>query len=326
MTLTPEQSHDDDPAFDVSEYTLAEGVDDGLIEAFANLDVLSPYREDDEIPASQDNPDDDTFGELFTADPDGGLGPLGAATGNSVRGPNQAAAMAVSYARANRYVTPSMCLAYTRGWYGVASRYPSAISAWLNNPDKRYTSNPHAVPRGVPVWWTGGTYGHIAISLGNGLCASTDWPRAQVGICGINQLSASWGKRFVGWSPSINGVQVWQPEPDVNEEWAGGAVYVEKLHVGQKNSDSVKRLKWRLRHHADIPHRLTKPIVVNGDYGSGTADAVKWWQRNVAEHDPEHDNGVALSNRQANRLFGDNFRVIEAAPQRGGAHGKGDKR
>lgn len=111
-------------------------------------------------------------------------------------------------ANANRYKSckRGMCLMYTRTWLGIASRYPSAISAW-NNAKKRRTKG--TAPRGAPVFWRGGKYGHVALSVGGGRCRSTDRPRTGVvSTVTIDSISRAWGYQYVGWSADLNGVDI----------------------------------------------------------------------------------------------------------------------
>lgn len=97
------------------------------------------------------------------------------------------------------------------------------------------------------------------------------------------------------------------PEPDTSK-WASGEVYVSKLHKGQSDSDSVRRLQYRLLHHPDV---AAINVAVTGLYGEGTEAAVQWWQHHMADHDPEHEDGSRISPPQAHRLFGENYRVID---------------
>jgi Peptidase family M23 len=96
--------------------------------------------------------------------------------------------------------------------------------------------------------------------------------------------------------------------PDTSP-WASGDVYVSKLHKGQDDSDSVRRLQYRLLHHPDVP---AVGVSVTGFYGDGTEAAVQFWQRNIADLDqPDHQDGMRMSLRQAQRLFGENYKVID---------------
>jgi|tagenome__1003787_1003787.scaffolds.fasta_scaffold20845073_2 hypothetical protein len=68
---------------------------------------------------------------------------------------------------------------------------------------------PEAPPVGVPVWWSGGASGHVAISAGRGFVLSTDYPAAtQVGRVSIKKLTQKWSKRYEGWTEDINRVTV----------------------------------------------------------------------------------------------------------------------
>ena len=102
-----------------------------------------------------------------------------------------------------------MCLKEVRECYGVAPLYTDAATAWAKAPEKH---TDHVPPRGVPVYWTGGSgdHGHIAISTGDGFIWSTDSRRD--GYFDRVPLSAprvDWGLTYAGWSPYINGERVY---------------------------------------------------------------------------------------------------------------------
>jgi hypothetical protein len=103
------------------------------------------------------------------------------------------------------------CLVFTRSCFDVAARYGTARLAWDNAQKRHQETDPSRIPANVPVWWTGGSrgYGHVAFSLGGGLCRSTDWPSAgQVSTTHISNIHTSWGHTLVGWTEDINGVTV----------------------------------------------------------------------------------------------------------------------
>lgn len=124
---------------------------------------------------------------------------------------------ALSWARGVTSWRPSgMCLVFSRSAFGVDARYGSARLGWLNAKKKHRVSSGAEVPAGVPVWWLGGSrgFGHVAVSLGGGLCRSTDWPRKyMVNTARIDDISRRWGLKLVGWSEDINSVTVYKPSP-----------------------------------------------------------------------------------------------------------------
>lgn len=121
-------------------------------------------------------------------------------------------AAAVRYARTITRWPVGYCLKYVRTCFGIASKYPSAISAW-NNAKHRHGPT-SAVPVGVPVFFRGGRYGHVAISVGNGKCRSTDYPRrGVVSEVAISTLAKNWNYPYIGWTEDLNGVRVYTPPP-----------------------------------------------------------------------------------------------------------------
>jgi hypothetical protein len=221
-------------------------------------------------------------------------------------------------ANANRYTRnqPGMCLMYVHTWLDIGAGTPSAIAAW-NAARHKHINGVHAdaqhPPRGAPVFWAGGSrgFGHIALAVNDHTGRSTDTPSTGfVGTRDGNWWRVNWGLRYLGWTEDLNGVSIPYLAGGGVQQWASGEVYVKKLHKGQKNSDSVARLCYRLMHHSRIPAQ-NKPRHQNNDYGKDIEQAVRFWQRQVVPRIKGPDDGGKLSNDQANALFGDNYTVIE---------------
>ncbi|TIC78763.1 hypothetical protein [Nocardioides sp. GY 10127] len=138
-----------------------------------------------------------------------------------VRSKKDALALAVSYARDGRSVTPGYCLRETRSYFNVGSLYAAAKLSLagakaLGVAHKVNLSDPAAVnkiPRGAIVYWWGPSsqYGHIAPSLGGGMVLSTDWPRGKYGKVRVDTLAHAWGYTEAYWAPVVNDVRVWKP-------------------------------------------------------------------------------------------------------------------
>jgi hypothetical protein len=106
------------------------------------------------------------------------------------------------------------CLVFVRSCFGVPARYGSATEAWTKAEHRHPETDPDKIPRGVPVFWTGGShgFGHIALSRGGGSCWTTDLIRpGQVDVARIADVHARWGLTLAGWTEDINGVRVWSP-------------------------------------------------------------------------------------------------------------------
>jgi hypothetical protein len=102
-----------------------------------------------------------------------------------------------------------MCLQQSRQWAGIPARYPDATTAWRHTND-RHPKNRNP-PRGSAVYWTGGRkgYGHIGISLGNGIIRSTDAKgRGRVGNVTIAWVERNWNLPYAGWAWDINEVTI----------------------------------------------------------------------------------------------------------------------
>lgn len=108
-----------------------------------------------------------------------------------------------------------LCLQFVRMCFGLGAVYPSAIGAWDHAQRKHQTTAASTIPRGVPVFWRGGSFGHVAISLGGGLCLSTDVKRrGRVDVCRIDAIRDAWGYQLLGWTEDLNGTVVWTNRPD----------------------------------------------------------------------------------------------------------------
>lgn len=177
---------------------------------------------------------------------------------------------------AKRYINCAVgiCLWYVQHWFGTSHRYPSAIAQW--SAAKRRHAGDRNPPAGVPVYWSGGQYGHVALSLGGGRVRSTDWPsRGRVGECTIDELSRAWGKTYLGWSEDLADVVVWTAPPKPKPITVTPLV----LKRGMK-SPAVKRLQAGLLR---VFPAYAGPIKTNGGpietYGPATEKVVKEFQR-----------------------------------------------
>jgi hypothetical protein len=146
------------------------------------------------------------------------------------------------------------CQKFTRSAFGVGSLYGSAVAAW-NGADMRHgVSSGAQVPRAVPVFWTGGShgYGHVAVSVGGGLCWSTDFRRhGDVDLVRIDDITRSWNLHLAGWSEDINEVTVYQapdtsmtPRIDQIIELARAAM---KVSANRKRDEDMAKIVARAR-------------------------------------------------------------------------------
>lgn len=106
-----------------------------------------------------------------------------------------------------------LCLMFVRSMLDVDYKHPSAIEAWRAIPPLQRHEEDTDPPPGVPLFWAGGRYGHVALSAGKrGYCWSTDIKRVgKVDRVPIDLIRARWGLDYLGWAESINGVRVYPP-------------------------------------------------------------------------------------------------------------------
>ena len=107
------------------------------------------------------------------------------------------------------------CLREVRECYAVGPAALDAQEAWDSARFKHPETDPRKIPRGVPVFWAGGSegHGHIAISTGWSRVWSTDilrsgfFDRVKTTLVG-----EKWGLWLLGWTEDLNGVRVYTPK------------------------------------------------------------------------------------------------------------------
>lgn len=182
---------------------------------------------------------------------------------------------ALGWARSHRSFDSGMCLRFVRMCYNVPAKERSAAIAW-SKTKYRHKSTP---PRGVPVWWTGGSrgFGHVAISDGDGYVISTDCGgKGRVGRTSITHITRTWGQSYRGWTEDINGVRVYVSSGSKPSTPVLDASAVAKLFRQGKKSDAVLVVQRALA------------VEVGLDYSSGpgvpgprTRAAYQKWQRRL---------------------------------------------
>lgn len=126
----------------------------------------------------------------------------GRGAGNGYRTPQQAAQWAADQARRGTSGWQGLCERFARSSYGLPGKYPSAKAHWqdaVRTGRAHRGSNP---PVGALVYWTGGRYGHAAVSVGGGRVASTDIKRrGKVDIVPISYINRHWSNMtYEGWA------------------------------------------------------------------------------------------------------------------------------
>jgi hypothetical protein len=109
---------------------------------------------------------------------------------------------------------PGKCQAWTRGIYGAPAvgdqdrdGDSDAIDGWKSEPSEYRHQGDTRPPRGVPLAWAGGDFGHRAISLGDQKVRSIDI-NGDVGTVDIRWFTRNWGYRYLGWSETISGIYI----------------------------------------------------------------------------------------------------------------------
>lgn len=98
------------------------------------------------------------------------------------------------------------CLRASRTAWGLPGGWDSANAWWAAVPAQHKHSWSTAPPLGAPIFWAGGSWGHIELSDGRGGIWGTDSPtRDRIGHVDINWPRDRWGFRNVGWASWLNG-------------------------------------------------------------------------------------------------------------------------
>ena len=149
-------------------------------------------------------------------------------------------AAAIAHAR-GEIANPSkdwtgMCLQFVRSCFDVGPVAPSAIAGWKAARLRHELGDLDKIPAGVPVWWATGQFGHVALSIGDGKCISTDiLRRGKPDVVAIGTIADRWGARFLGWSEDINGVRITTPPaPGATDEEE------ELMALEQKTLDQIR--------------------------------------------------------------------------------------
>lgn len=187
----------------------------------------------------------------------------------------------IKWARDHMSWPEGFCLQWVRSCFSVDARYFDAAEAWNEAGRRHRTNSGKHCPRGVPVWWTGGSsgHGHVALSVGGGYCLSTD--AAGSGKCAkvkIDDLTANWGLDFRGWSEDINGARVYDPKPGAP---AKGWERVKLSAIGpkQRNKD-VEVVKRRLLAKLGDKHDLNMDDLKDF-WGENMTTAYQAWQERL---------------------------------------------
>jgi hypothetical protein len=204
----------------------------------------------------------------------------------SARKPNQA----IAEARETRTFEEGHCLVFVRTMFNVPAHFPSAAAAWQGAEFKHRTKTGMQVPRGAPVYWTGGSqgFGHIAIATGDGRCWSSDaGGPGRTAKVSIDELTDKWNLSFQGWTEDVNTVRVFAPRKHRGaKDGAGGQggeggpggkdrtrVRLQQLRPNPR--DDVREVQRALRQKLDA----AKDLQVDGYWTEDTQKAYAAWQR-----------------------------------------------
>lgn len=178
-------------------------------------------------------------------------------------------------------ITPTVASPYSR-YLGDAN------ASWNYAQHKEYSGNP---PAGAPVYWVSGVHGHIAVSLGNGYCRSTDWDstrgsyKGHVGTVAISRITSAWGMKYRGWSRdyaglTIPGIQETASAPGTKAVDLTSPISLKMLRAGYNNA-AVKRFELALWNYLG-PDWRARNAGLSAYFGDGYWGTVTTTAMNVA--------------------------------------------
>lgn len=111
------------------------------------------------------------------------------------------------------------CLSFVRQcWLKNGKVIPAvhrtAYLAWLGVKASNRHERDYTAPAGVPVFFAPkkkGQAGHVAFSVGNGKCITTNSVTNTIYTTTIKDIESSWGQKYLGWTEAINGHRVYSP-------------------------------------------------------------------------------------------------------------------
>ena len=171
-----------------------------------------------------------------------------------------------------------LCQSFCRQSYGVAAWASSAKEAWGKIPrdQKRSGGHPEDAPRGALIYFTSGTYGHVALAIGkstNDKCYSNDYVRRGM-IDKAPRTFPRWGLTYAGWSywTPFGEMRPWKPAP----LWDGKVPDIEGIFNAQNDRDLTNPAAYRLAARL-FDLGLFSGTPINGRQGYPVG-AVKNWQ------------------------------------------------
>lgn len=193
----------------------------------------------------------------------------------------------------------ALCLQFTRLCFNIPAKYASAKDAWAGAKYKHPVSQGGAIPAGVPLFWdTKSKWDHIALSIGDGKCLSTDIKRrGKVDVVPISTVTKAWGP-FLGWSEDLNGVRVYSaparppiiPPPYVPKN---NVLDVQVLKAARYRHPALSGNAERVDQVRILEEALVKTGwlakgLADGHYGTATVKAVQNFQRKHTKNPPRN--------------------------------------
>lgn len=175
------------------------------------------------------------------------------------RTPDQALAAALTESTRPSRNWIGLCMMFTRMMYGVGAvgdydgdGDADAVDGWKSAHRKHRTTDPHQIPRGVPVFWSGGRsgYGHAAISVGGGQMWTTDLIRTgKVDLAPISGVRRVWGLELLGWTEDLNGVVVAPADVPPNKEGKEVTEFEKRMLASNTRIEGMMQAEMRANGH-----------------------------------------------------------------------------
>jgi hypothetical protein len=164
-----------------------------------------------------------------------------------IRTPNEACLEARRIHDENIDVGIGMCLRTVHNYFNVGALWPDATAAAAHSSPFHTLTDPAKFPRGVVAYALNDRHSHVFLSVGGGLCWTTDFKRlGHVDLAPISAMAPWIGGRLAGWGEVLNGVDVW---PSPKKPTPKPLTSDEKLHVLRNDIRELEHAgrDWRAR-------------------------------------------------------------------------------
>lgn len=127
----------------------------------------------------------------------------------------------------------------------------TAVDGWKAAKHRHPETDPHKIPRGVPVFWSGGSHGdgHAAPSVGGGQIWTTDLIRpGRIDLAPISLVHRQWGLTLLGWTEDLGGHVI--ERPTTNQEGRPMTEFEKRMIASNTRLEAMLEAEMRANGHS----------------------------------------------------------------------------